>query len=151
MQRALVYDCASQQVSLTAPVVAPSSFAAIARNPKTPQQCQALANKIDNILKQIVQRQSDLNTNPGNFIPGRYASTVQGHQELLGKYIQDLANAANDYNSNCGGGPPGAPTNGSPAPSMPPIIVPPIMPMAGEGGITLGEILEWLAGGALAF
>jgi hypothetical protein len=116
-----------------------------------------LANKINNILNQIAKRQGDLNTNPQNLLPrsapGPRSKSVDGHQEELGDYIQALANAANEYNNGCGGGPPGAPTTGSPAPSMPSIVVPPIMPilpMTEGGGMTLAEIIEWLAGGLLA-
>ena len=144
---------------------APYSFAAAARNPLDPQQCQALANKINNLLKQIADKQDKLNTNPRvlpQWQPGPLSGHVQGHQQLLGKYIDDLAVAANTYYKGCGGGPPAAPTNGSLAPRPVPIIVPPIlMPMAGatEGaagaagaaeGVTLGEVLEWILGGLLA-
>jgi len=129
-----------------------NTFAAVqSQRPLDPQKCQALANKINNILKQIADRQSVLNNNPGNFVPGPYSSSVLGHQVLLGQYIRDLSVAAAAYESGCGGGPPAAPTNGSLAPSPTPIVVPPILvPMAGaaaEGAaeeVTLGEILAGL-------
>jgi len=135
---------------------APSTFAAVSRSPKTPQQCQALANKINNVLKDIASSQGELNTNPLNLpqmAPGRAAGSVQGHQGLLGQKIQTLANLAAEYESGCGGGPPAPPTNGSLAPSPTPIIVPPIMPilpMSGAGEAGWGAILEEILAGLLA-
>lgn len=125
----------------TPPQEAPSDGDTPSESPTTPpkwpldkQKCAALANKINNILEQIAKRQDDLNRNPMELyysLAGTkplYAGDVEGHQKLLGKYIQDLANASNDYNDRCGGGEPPTPA-GKNSPVMPPIMVPPIMPV----------------------
>nr|WP_281383593.1 RHS repeat-associated core domain-containing protein [Granulicella aggregans] len=134
----------------------PASCSKPPRNPLTPKECQALANKINNILQQIADKQTNLNNNPGKrgyYEPATRGGGVYDHQVDLGDYIKNLAKAANEYNQGCGGGPPGPSTTHSPAPSAVPIVVPPIfLPMAGTAaeaaeGATAGEILaEVLAG-----
>jgi RHS repeat-associated protein len=141
------------------------NFAAVQRNPLDPQQCQSLANKINELLNKIADKQDRLNRNPGTpafpgglplTAPGPRAGSVQGHQEELGEIIDNLAFVASKYNAGCGGGPPGAPNNGSSlAPKPVPIIVPPILlPMAAAEaaeGPTAAEILAEILTGLLVF
>ena len=141
---------------------APNSFAQVQGRGqyRTPQQCEALANKINQLLKVIAEKQGDLNNPSGNLILGRpYAGSVMGHQVKLGDHIDNLASVATEYERGCGGGPPAPPTNGSPAPSPVPIVVPPVLwpltpvaplaPMAAEGASAV-EILEAILAGLAA-
>jgi RHS repeat-associated protein len=106
------------------------------------QECTALAQKIDNLVAQIQKRQNALDGNPLNLpltAPGALRNSVQGHQQLLNNYVQYLANAANDYNNKCGGGPPGSPsgspsTAGSASPSVPPGVLPAVLVGVGVVG-----------------
>ena len=82
------------------------------------QECTALAKKINNIVDQIFKRQDAINRNPLGLpqsAPGPLSGSVDGHQELLQGYINDLGAAADLYNNKCGGGPP--PLGGDPSSS----------------------------------
>jgi RHS repeat-associated protein len=108
------------------------------------QECKALAAKIGNIVADIESSRADLARNPGSLpeyppYPGApRRMSVQGHNELLDKKLQNLANRAHEYNQKCGGGDPfggGAPSS---APSAAPGSEPSASPDVKRGLIVLG-------------
>jgi len=81
------------------------------------KECKDLANKIDNVVKSIGKRDSDLAKNPYNLpetapAGSKLSASVEGHKQLIVQEIDNLAGLATQYNNKCGGGQP-PPTGGT--------------------------------------
>jgi hypothetical protein len=84
-------------------------------NPNS-QECQQLAQKIQNKLDNIYKRMDAMQLNPGNlpdYAPGPPRNSVAGHQGLVEKDWQDVLKDVDLYGQKCGGG------TGSPSSSLP--------------------------------
>ena len=101
------------------PVSPPSGPGKGGRLPLDPSssECQAIAKKISNILRDIEEQSNLIGVNPGGLVgPG---NTVGSHIWQLEENQANLAKQLALYASKCGGGPPPA------VPVRPPVLVPP--------------------------
>jgi RHS repeat-associated protein len=87
------------------------------------QECKALAQKIANIKRDILEKENHIDVNPGElleFAPGLpRQDSIQGHREIVEEMKKNLQEKEKLYNDKCGGPPPPV------APDRPPILFPP--------------------------
>ncbi|QAU24556.1 hypothetical protein EO087_11630 [Dyella sp. M7H15-1] len=114
--------------------------------------CINLAKRIQNLKAEIQRQIENLANNPGNlayYAPGfsgpggALKDSVWGHEQLLFKYQNDLANAIKQYNDRCGGRPPDCPTS-NPNQSPDAFPLPPTAPAAEGSGEAVEEGVELL-------
>ncbi len=87
----------------------PSRAIVAARWPLNPNsdECQQLAQSIQNKLDQITKRNQAILTNPQNlpdYAPGPPSGSVSGHQQLVDQLWDNLISDVNLYQQKCGGG-----------------------------------------------
>jgi RHS repeat-associated protein len=100
--------------------------------------CNRLLKTIQNLQNMINRQEQNLAKNPLGLPTtcptGKARDSVQGHQNLLQQYKNNLQNRLQEYNQNCGGG--GG--NPAPVPSPQPLPSPspspgPVVPVPGPG------------------
>lgn len=87
------------------------------------QECQALARKIDNLIRSIHRRAEAILRNDLKLPldgPGPLKDTIEGHRKLIKRDVENLEQRRQEYADKCGGGP-GGPGG---VPVSPPVIAP---------------------------
>jgi hypothetical protein len=105
------------------------------------RECQELARKIDNIVRNQQKRAQKILDNPQGLDltgPGPLKTTIEGHREIMENQIKNLERRRQEYQDKCGGGP-----GGSGVPVAPPVVTP--VPRSNPGvRMTPAPVPTWI-------